>query len=127
MTDLLVFLRARFDEEEHAALACGQSAAERAMIRANASVWEASEDAVHAGSQLVAARVAGEDAEHIARWDPARVLAEVEAKRRILYLYEAAEDVSMHADAWTIMKNTVRLMALPYAGHVDYREEAWRP
>ena len=56
----------------------------------------------------------------------ARVLAECESKRRILTLCgvdphrPGALLVRVQADA------VVRLLALPYAGHPDYREE-WRP
>jgi hypothetical protein len=45
------------------------------------------------------------------------VLAEVEAKRRILELHEASTTPALHSDAWTIMKHVVRLLALPYADH----------
>lgn len=73
--------------------------------------------------------------------DPERVLAEVEAKRRILLDYEFAasavrrtatplnrEDPGMRAlyagrDA---LASTVRLLAQPYAGRDGWREE-WRP
>lgn len=54
---------------------------------------------------------------HIARHDPARILAECEAKRAIV-----AYD---HVDLATYIDMT-RLLALPYADHPDYREE-WRP
>lgn len=57
--------------------------------------------------------------EHVARHDPARVLREIDAKRRILNtLHEEGGD-RMFADIF-------RLLALPYADHPDYREE-WAP
>ena len=52
---------------------------------------------------------------HIARHDPARVLAECEAKRRIVQNAQDPGD-----DLF------VAILALPYADHPDYREE-WRP
>lgn len=78
--------------------------------------------------------------EHVARHDPARVLAECEAKRRlvtvaghILESWEAThggqgrvlwEDVNRrerhHAN------ETLAALALPYAAHPDYRDE-WMP
>lgn len=79
--------------------------------------------------------------EHIARHDPARVLVECEAKRRILEVFQriAALDyphsimgddgrptpvplraLVQHHD------HLARLLALPYADHPDYGEE-WRP
>lgn len=67
-------------------------------------------------------------AEHIARHDPARVLADVEAKRRIvsrcdLILRGRAEGMfneGQVTDAW----DNLRALALPYAGHPDY-DRAW--
>ena len=64
------------------------------------------------------------DGDHIARWDPARVLAECEAKRRIIELcggWVPDRDVSPLAADYIL-----GLLAVPYAGHPDYDEE-WRP
>ncbi len=63
------------------------------------------------------------DAMHIARWDPARVLAEVEAKRRIL-----ADLIALDGDPVNglVATRMIRQLAEPYAVHPDYREE-WRP
>jgi hypothetical protein len=60
--------------------------------------------------------------------DPARVLAEVDAKRRIIEHSERAAELAKigpaAADgAWFL---ALRYLALPYAGHADYRLE-WRP
>lgn len=85
---------------------------------------------------------------HIVRQHPARVLAECEAKRRIVLLHEDehacessdAEGVNFWSTAsgserlrvdegpWIRFEScqTLRLLALPYAGHPDYREE-FRP
>jgi hypothetical protein len=75
-------------------------------------------------------------AHHIARHDPARVLAEVEAKRRILddVLPTMQADELRIAGEWGVGSDPVReasddllsLLALPYADHPDYRDE-WRP
>ena len=84
-------------------------------------------------------------AEHIARHDPARVLAECEAKRRIVELHwgrrtwvEAESpvpgayvcDFCSADDAppdWTLYPcDHLRLLALPYADHDSY-QESWRP
>lgn len=55
-------------------------------------------------------------ARHIAEWDPARVLREIDAKRRILdTLHEEGGD-RMFADVF-------RLLALPYADRPGYRKE----
>lgn len=50
------------------------------------------------------------NANHIARWDPVRVLAECEAKRTIIYLQVPV----------------LQYLALAYADHPDY-DESWRP
>ena len=58
---------------------------------------------------------------HIGRWSPARVLAECEAKRRIvegMQPYCPIDDISA--------PEVLGYLATPYADHPDYREE-WRP
>ena len=71
------------------------------------------------------------DRAHIAAWDPARVLAEVKAKRAIL---DEAEQESRNADnrlrfadhpgyAWLIMKRCVEALAQPYAGRDGWQDE----
>jgi hypothetical protein len=106
--------------------------------------------------------VSDEDAEHIARHDPARVLAECDAKRRIVEAEarrrRTKDNVTATSqkapDDWVDVtwmdenfqpheehvsqqefnerftepappSETLRLLALPYADHPDYREE-WR-
>lgn len=77
-----------------------------------------------------------EDAEHMARWDPARVLAEVAAKRRVLDQHDAmvaavqAAEGTLLAGAAKVRLGAYRFaaqcIALPYADRPGYREE-WRP
>lgn len=55
--------------------------------------------------------------EIVTRFDSARVLAEVAAKRRILDRIVPRTDLG---------DSLLRLLALPYAEHPDYRPE-WRP
>jgi hypothetical protein len=55
---------------------------------------------------------------YVARHDPARVLAECAAKRRIIAAHEAAD--------FALNDDVIRLLALPYAEHPDF-DEAWRP
>ena len=68
---------------------------------------------------------------HIARHDPARVLAECEAKRRIVKEVETTRRGQFAAPGTgTLALNygldsVLRALALPYADHPDYREE-WR-
>ena len=88
------------------------------------------------GSVQINAGTASADlAEHIARHDPARVLAECEARRRIVMSAQQAQeslerrrdptpaDVHGHVIA---LREVIRLLALPYADHPDYRDE-WKP
>ena len=67
------------------------------------------------------------------RFEAARVLAECEAKRRIVDRCErdmvaegesaSGYDIIAHTDA--LARDTLEFLALPYADHPDYREE-WR-
>jgi hypothetical protein len=61
------------------------------------------------------------DAEHASRWNPARVIAECDAKRRIV---QAAASIRS-GPSMGPMSLVLDLMALPYADHPDYRAE-WR-
>lgn len=81
------------------------------------------------------------DALHITRWNPKRVLAACEAKRRILELHrhrpagardphdfgcevcDYDRDYDVLGNGWC---DTLRALASEYADHPDYREE-WRP
>ncbi|CAL9502776.1 DUF6221 family protein [Streptomyces sp. enrichment culture] len=87
-----------------------------------------------------------EQARHIARHDPARVLREVDAKRRLLDLHQPTMNPGRDSDdddpaTWLPVCSTcqveiarpgdwpcehLRLLALPYADRPGYREE-WRP
>ncbi len=67
------------------------------------------------GRTDVALNLTDERARHIAHWDPARVLVECGTKRRLL------EECGTVGPVWPL-----RLLALPYADHPDYRQE-WRP
>jgi hypothetical protein len=65
------------------------------------------------GLTPIGAMNAEQDADHIARWDPARILAECEAKRRIV---EWHHRVPLPHER----QNLLALLALPYADHPDY-------
>lgn len=67
--------------------------------------------------------------QHPSLVDPARVLAEVDAKRRIVELWERENgERHLHAEgearAW-LMDEVLQALALPYAEHPDY-DPAWR-
>jgi hypothetical protein len=122
VSGLVEFLRARLDEDEQAARAA-------AGLTVDAQGYE-------------------EVLTHLQRWGSARVLAEVEAKRRIVDLHlpttseyhlgKTDEDgygtvnpvcpTCGTPDEYAVQAPcpTLRLLALPYAGHPDYRAE-WAP
>lgn len=156
MTTIVEFLTARLDEDEAVARACGVG------IR---DTWHTIEwyDGQFDGRLTVSVDVHGiagtpitsrgallrADGVHIARHDPARVLAEVKAKRAIVQAHacvwlvdqwvevapgqrrrgelrvcRACEPVSgFMTDQWPCL--TVKLMAAPYDRHPDY-DPAWR-
>jgi hypothetical protein len=132
--DLVTWLRAQLDEDERVAREADSG---RWLPEDKGITFEYRADDFHGGeaqARLVADTRANQW--HIANWDPARVLAEVEAKRRILDLHHVTEFESEpdhdpmgagcaecgHFD-WPC--ETIRLLALPYAGRDGWREE-WR-
>jgi hypothetical protein len=82
-----------------------------------------------AGIDAPTAPVVAPEFNHIARWDPARVLAECQAKRRIVQQYQdlrANEDYyheDMGGGALTLV---LQHLAAPFAGHPDYPLERTR-
>jgi hypothetical protein len=138
--DLVEFLRARLAKDEQIARACSGApwaaspsgtvhldTAGGAAGAAGAAGGEPS------GTGFVASVENGAYAEFIARYDPDRALQEVAARRQIVDEYEkgawvleqghrteAAE--AAHAARLAVL----RLLALPYAHHPEYRGE-WRP
>jgi hypothetical protein len=144
MSELIDLLRAQLDEDERVARA--------ADVKQGDPDWRVSPVAITAGEHFTVRsvrdsrpiarvqRLDGDDdepaaildgaatAEHIARWDPARVLAEVDAKRRILDEHApdrqgycpTCNDNTVEAPC-----HTVRLLALPMADRPGYLEE-WR-
>lgn len=76
-----------------------------------------------------------EDGWHIARWDPARVLAECDAKQQIIaehsvvYVPPPGSPYPVN-DSCPVCEQlpclTLRLLALPFADRPGYRE-AWKP
>lgn len=128
--DLVEFLRARLDRDEQMARACS-GAPWRAAPSGTVSTdtGGASDD----GPSHVATADNDAYAEHIARHDPSRALAEVAAKRQILDDYEKQAWIlgqghrTPELDAARSVREAVlRLLALPYAHHPAYQEE-WRP
>jgi hypothetical protein len=71
---------------------------------------------------------------HYWRWHPARVLAECEAKRRIIERYQELikvdhfddPDVHLIDEAYEYEDRILPLLAQPYADHPDYQAGVWR-
>lgn len=123
--DLAQFLRARLNDDEQAARAAtpGPWAVDSESFAEAISAGDGSVSVVAGGRWGGEASVfeTTADAVHIARHDPARVLAEVDAKRALLDDLDYGG--SEMADArWHV----ARRLASVYADHPDYLEE-WRP
>lgn len=125
--DLVAWLRAQLDEDERVARAAGDSWGYH-WTHEPCDFDESMSEGVHAerGDVVSCGEVSPEHGEHIARWDPARVLAEVEAKRQLLSWVEEVSESATLGDFFGVDPDefTVR-MALPYAGRPGYLEE-WR-
>lgn len=108
--DLIAYLRARFDEEDAIALtACGDP---------DCGVWAASENDVDFDQYKVGG-IRPATAAHIARHDPARVLRDIAAKRRIVdYCDDWRRD---EFETGPILE----LLVLSYMDREDFREE-WK-
>ncbi|MFD8882376.1 DUF6221 family protein [Streptomyces erythrochromogenes] len=157
--DLVQFIRDRLNNDEQVARA--------AMWDEQSDTWTARPPQARYEQYIVAdycddgvVVVTPENADadgvgqHIARHDPARVLAEVDAKRRTLDLHGIvhrnigwrdadgeAEYAELPVCGHCVPKHThyltregvaegpcttVRLLGLPHADHLDYRDD-WRP
>jgi Family of unknown function (DUF6221) len=129
---LAEFLEARWDEREAAARATGDG---------KARTWSAESD-IHPdawrvidghGEVIVYDEGAPSEAEaaHIALNDPAAVLADIDAKRKLLASITEDRAESLKGDPVYIdpyaADRYLKLMALPFATHPDYRKEEWAP
>lgn len=144
--DLATWLRERLDEDEQ-----GAKAAANRMPPTWNPPGQARLDADRGDYVLSAGRGYEEEVfgqvwdvrdgpvvAHITQWDPARVLTEVQAKRRIIDVHESGPSSENEWPAAChhgrlqelgVMRwpcPTLRLLALPYASHPDYRAE-WAP
>lgn len=140
LRDIMAFLRARYDEDERVARAATAGPwrydPAKHWRKPGTSWFEEAVFAGPAGADAVCVAGTGEtddpqsmaDAEHIARHHPIRVLAEVDAKRRLLDDLDRLLDnpADLPSGALPAMVQVVRLLALRYADHPDYRE-TWRP
>ncbi len=158
--DLIAFLNARLDEDAQIArVAAGANpgsparswVAEKVDYKGQIGwqkVWAIVPERVEGGAQaLFLNDILPKRVTHVARHDPARVLREVEAKRKMLeahgqghecqHFTASGEKSVVDGKPWVYYEaahteftggicDVLRLLGLPYADHPDYREE-WRP
>jgi hypothetical protein len=129
--DLIAFLRARLDEDERIARGVQWDSSGNTLdwrLPFSATV-EVGTEAFTTDDSAIAA--------HVARHDPARVLAEVDAKRRIIdecayWLDKINESATAEIpypnlpERGEVVLPVITLLGLPYADHPHYRNE-WRP
>lgn len=111
--DIVEFIKARLDEDERLA-----NAATDAFMHGDRIGIEPNK--LHPSVRM-----------HVYGWAPARVLREVEAKRRMLEWAQAQlddfedfpDDQQYRLEAIGVLRLHLPLLALPYSDHPDYREE----
>jgi hypothetical protein len=125
---LIDFLLARIAEDEEVA----RSAFGGLYVGESQGTWTATEwnyggiglhSGDSSGEELLPGEERSAETEHITRWDPARVVAECEAKRQIV--------AGPHGDADSPYASwetdyAMRFLAAVYADHPDYQQE-WKP
>lgn len=138
MTDLVTWLRQQLDEDERLALSWSEDQRHWAYVgqrrlaydngaHEQAAVVNVQDSEPMRWERIQVLRGTPDQAAHIATWDPARVLAEVAATRRILDSFAASGKPLTTRDAETaVVRMVLRLLALPYADRPGY-DEAWRP
>jgi Family of unknown function (DUF6221) len=128
MDDLVAFLAARLDEDEAVANAAQAPAPWKAAVH-ESDTWIVT-DAT--GEPLIydEGTPSLEESAHIARHDPARVLREVWAKRKIIEVYEAAaalnDPATDHSIGMATLRMVLRSYAIVWSDHPDCRPE-WKP
>lgn len=122
MDDLVRWLGEQYDADERIARAAGEEDGPDWQYDGHAVVTHREGDLVAVGSQDF---MEPERGEHIAEHDPARVLREVDAKRKVVGgLEHLARDDNPFVSS--IADDSLRLLALPYADRPGY-QESWRP
>ena len=107
----------RIDEFLLARIAEDEAVAREAMP----SPWTRSAGRVWSGASEVSAFTGTGTLDHVARWDPARVLAECAAKRGVVE--ECRDAIARGESKWLAGRVVLPLLARGYADHPDYRPE----
>jgi hypothetical protein len=145
MDDLVTWLRAQLDEDERVARDASAGGRWRYSDGDSVGAWTLYDEhwaiaglttydteSYNYAERMPAVRSPGyvnadANGAHIARWDPARVLAEVDAKRRILDWLILIEQHLRENDIYDMdIEPQLKALALPYADQPGYLEE-WRP
>lgn len=115
MDELIAFLNARLDDEEAVAREAIEEVGDGHWKQRNCRIVTVADD-----HREVADYGIVECIEHIVRHDPARVLADVAAKRQILaqVASDLADDAGDHTAQWML-----RQLAAPYADHAEFHED----
>ncbi|MEV8639454.1 DUF6221 family protein [Streptosporangium sp. NPDC051023] len=123
--DLISFLRARFDEDEQVVRVDPGFSQEWHTERARADPHDESRACVRSSQgDVITGDVDVERARHIAHYDPARMLRDVQARQHTLVRCQE-EMLSGIPRLVHFAKRTLWEMAQPYADHDDYQEE-WK-
>lgn len=134
------FLLERYDEEEHAAKVCAQQYPTPWEVsdRGHSATLRADEPHFFVITHLEQDMAPGVEwlgdvLAHIARWAPDQVLDDIAAKRAIVKEHadyggygescQTCAESDIDLKAWPCP--TLRALAMPYAGHPDFRPE-WR-
>jgi hypothetical protein len=132
MIDRVAFLLARIAEDEASARMAvaqnqggeawladrigsplpGRTAASMVIISEGGDLWDCQDSSDYG--------MAPAHAQHIARWDPGRVLTECRAKRRVV-----AEIADHGRLSYECKRMLLETLAQPYIDHPDFRED-WR-
>ena len=136
--DLITWLHQQFDDDERVALETpeeSRSWTHRSFVDYSAPDLPQDDHTLWFGDRVVGevgfgdGEILPDEAEHIARHDPARVLAEVDAKRRLLQQFELRGNsvrATVQPSTGGVWDDLLRMLALPYADRPGYRED-WRP
>jgi hypothetical protein len=119
---IIEFLEARIAEDE----AVARAASHQKLAGPFHGNWR--HDSLHLSS------MEREDAKHIARHDPARVLAECAAKRAIIKQWDDVtledgvrderDDIDeIHSGLIIALRDVIKALAAVYSSHPDYRQE----
>lgn len=122
MTGLVAFLLARLDDDERIARAIESTKWCQGVPNGDEvpnHVYVFDQDPPWSGIRTFH-DLTEEEAAHIARWNPVRVLADIAAKRRIIEWQTYMADEIENDNARAAWESIVRLLASVWSDHPDY-------